>query len=86
MAALQEAISQGHATAHDQAAQPSPEAADSVESLGQFVGIVVYLTGCREVRGAEAAEQQGQKQVEDLDNVAKCPHRAIVVLVHRTHW
>lgn len=44
---------------------PALESRDPIESLRQFVGVVVHLRG-GQIRGSKATEQQGQKEVQHL--------------------
>ncbi len=50
----------------DGSQHPPSEAADAAEGLAQLVGIVVGAARRRQVGRAEAAQEQGQEQVQDL--------------------
>ena len=54
-----------HESLDHHAFEPSPEAADTVEGLGQL-GVVVHRARRGQVGRAEAAQEQGQEKVQHL--------------------
>ncbi len=65
-AALDELVPDELDPAEDSSKDPAAEAADAVEGLSELVGVVVGAASRRQVGGPEAAEQQGQEQVQNL--------------------